>query len=203
MLFAGVTGGIGAGKSTFVALLVERGAQVIDADLIARDILEPDEPAWHSVVDQFGDEILSPGSMKIDRARLASIVFNDRNKLAALNAITHPAIFARIADNLERLRNTESVVILDAAIIVETGLNKNMDVLIAVVASPDVRRERLRIQRGMTIDDIEARMASQIKEEELTRVADIIVRNDGGLEELTKEADRVWAELEARKEKAG
>lgn len=201
MLFAGVTGGIGAGKSTFVALLAERGAQVIDADLIARDILEPDKPAWHSVVDQFGDEILSPGTMKIDRARLASIVFNDRNKLAALNAITHPAIFARIADDLERLRNTDSIVILDAAIIVETGLHTNMDALIAVVADPKVRRERLSIQRGMTMEDIEARMASQTKEEEILKLANIVVRNDGDVEELTKEADRVWAELEALKGK--
>lgn len=196
MLFAGVTGGIGAGKSTFVALLAERGAQVIDADVIARDILKPDEPAWHSVVDQFGDEILSPASMQIDRARLAQIVFNDRNKLAALNAITHPAIFSRIADDLDRLRNTDAIVILDAAIIVESGLHKTMDVLIAVLADDEVRKQRLRTRRGMTLEDIEARIASQSDQEELGRIADIVVRNDGDLETLAKEADRVWTDLE-------
>ncbi len=195
MLFAGVTGGIGAGKSTFVALLAERGAQVIDADLIGRDILKPDEPAWHSVVDQFGDEILVPASMEIDRKRLAEIVFNNRHKLAALNAITHPAIFSRIADDLDRLRNTDTVVILDAAIIVETGLHKNMDVLIAVVAEAEVRRQRL-VRRGMSLRDIDARMSSQLDRQELESLADIVVRNDGDIETLTKEADRVWAELE-------
>ena len=196
MLFAGVTGGIGAGKSTFVALLAERGAQVIDADVIARDILKPDEPAWHSVVDQFGDEILSPGSMQIDRARLAQIVFNDRNKLAALNAITHPAIFSRIADDLDRLRNSDAVVILDAAIIVESGLHKTMDVLIAVLADDEVRKRRLLTRRGMTLQDVEARMAAQSDQEELGKIADIVVRNDGAVETLAKEADRVWTELE-------
>ena len=200
MLFTGVTGGIGAGKSTFVSLLVERGAQVIDADLLARDALKPDEPAWHSVVDQFGDDILSPGSMEIDRAQLARVVFNDRNKLAALNAITHPVIFARIADDLERLRNTESVVILDAAIIVETGLHENMDVLIAVVADREVRRGRLSTRRGMSMDDIDARMAAQIDQAELEKLADIVVRNDGDLEALAAEADRVWVELERLRE---
>ena len=197
MLFAGVTGGIGAGKSTFVALLVERGAQAIDADLLARDALKPAAPAWHSVVDQFGDEILVPHSMEIDRARLASIVFNDRNKLAALNAIVHPVVFAGIADALERLRNSEAVVILDAALIVETGLHENLDVLIAVVARDDVRRGRLLRRRAMSERDVDARINSQTPQEEIERLADIVVRNDGSLEDLAAEADRVWAELEA------
>ena len=196
MLFAGVTGGIGAGKSTFVALLVERGAQVIDADLLARDALKPAEPAWHSVVDQFGDEILVPHSMEIDRALLAEIVFNDRNKLAALNAIVHPVVFAGIADALERLRNTDAVVILDAALIVEAGLHENLDVLIAVVAADDVRRGRLIRQRAMSEADVDARMRSQTSQEELERLADFVVRNDGSLEDLAAEADRVWPELE-------
>ena len=196
MLFAGVTGGIGAGKSTFVALLAERGAQVIDADLLARDALKPAEPAWHSVVDQFGDEILAPHSMEIDRARLAEIVFNDRHKLAALNAIVHPVVFAGIADALERLRNSEAVVVLDAALIVEAGLHENLDVLIAVVADVEVRRRRLVRQRAMANADVDARMRSQASQDELERLADIVVRNDEGLEDLAAEADRVWGELE-------
>ena len=195
MLFAGITGGIGSGKSTFVSLLAERGAQVIDADVLARDALEPDRPAWHSVVDQFGDEILSPGSMEVDRKKLAALVFNDKNKLAALNAIVHPVVFAGIADALETLRNTDEVVLLDAALIVETGLHKNLDVLIAVVTSPDVRRERLRKSRPMTIEEIDARIAAQADQSEIENLADIVVRNDGTMDELVNEADRVWAEL--------
>lgn len=200
MLFGGVTGGIGSGKSTFVALLVERGAQAIDADLLARDALKPDQPAWHSVVDQFGDEILAAHSMEIDRARLAEIVFGDRNKLAALNAIVHPVVFAGIADSLERLRNTDSIVILDAALIIETGLHSTLDVLIAVVASEETRRKRLLGQRGMRLADVNARIASQTDQGELERMAGIVVRNDGTLEDLAREADRVWAELERLRE---
>lgn len=196
MLVAGVTGGIGSGKSSFVALLVERGAQAIDADLLARDALRPSEPAWHSVVDQFGDEILAAHSMEIDRARLADIVFKDRHKLAALNAIVHPVVFAGIADSLERLRNTDEIVVLDAALIVETGLHRNLDVLIAVLADEEKRRKRLVNQRRMPLADVNARISSQMDQTELEKMADIVVRNDGSLEDLSREADRAWTELE-------
>ena len=202
MLVAGVTGGIGSGKTSFVALLVERGAHAVDADLLARDALKPAEPAWHSVVDQFGDEILAPHSMEIDRARLAEIVFNDRNKLAALNAIVHPVVFAGIADALERLRNTEEIVILDAALIVETGLHRNLDVLIAVLADEATRRKRLVGQRGMLLADVNARISSQIDQSDLEEMADIVVRNDGSLEDLSREADRVWTELATRRDES-
>ena len=197
MLFVGVTGGIGAGKSTFVALLAERGAQVIDADVLARDALRPDEPAWHSVVDTFGAGVLAAGSMEIDRKVLARIVFEDRNKLAALNAIVHPIVFEGIASTLERLRETHAIVLLDAALIVETGLDRNMDALIAVVADESVRKERLKRDREMTLSEIEARVAAQAPQTELEERADFIVRNDGSLEGLAREADRVWDELNA------
>lgn len=195
MLFAGITGGIGSGKSTFVAFLAERGVQVIDADLLAKDALKPDRPAWHSVVDQFGDEVLVPASMEIDRKRLAEIVFNDKNKLAALNAIVHPVIFAGIADALERLRNTDTIVVLDAALMVETGFHKTLDVLIAILSSPDIRRERLKRSRAMTLEEIDARLAAQADQSEVERLANIVVRNDGSLDELVGEADRVFREL--------
>ena len=195
MLFAGITGGIGSGKSTFVALLAERGAQIIDADGLARDALKPDKPAWHSVVDQFGDEILTPGSMEVDRKKLAEIVFNDRNKLAALNAIVHPVVFKGIANTLELLRNTDAVVVLDAALIVETGLHKNLDVLIAVVTSPEARRDRLRRSRPMTLDEIDARIAAQADQSEIVELADIVVKNDGSMQDLVREADGVWGRL--------
>ena len=199
MLVAGLTGGIGSGKSTLAALLLERGAQVIDADQIGRDALKPSEPAWHSVVDQFGKFILSANSMEIDRKRLASIVFNDSGKLAALNAIVHPVIFRRIADALERLSASDEIVILDAALIIETGLDKSLDALIVVTSQRSTRRERLIRERGMSPGDVEARMGSQRDTEELLARADIVVRNDGDIKALGGEADRVWAELERRR----
>ena len=196
MLVVGLTGGIGSGKSTFAVLLAERGAQVIDADLLGRDALRPGQPAWHSVVDTFGDEMLVEGTMNIDRKRLAEIVFNDKEKLAALNAIVHPIIMRGIADRLERLQGTDDVVILDAALIVELGLTDSVDHIVVVTADVDNRRRRLAEMRGMTHEDITARIGAQASEEALVAKADLVVRNNGDLAELGREADRVWAELE-------
>ena len=198
MLVVGLTGGIGSGKSTFAALLAERGAQIIDADLLGRDALRPGERAWHDVVATFGDEVLVEHTMNIDRKKLAGIVFNDKEKLAALNAITHPVIMGGIADRLEGLRNTNDVVVLDAALIVELGLAESVDLVVVVTADVDVRRKRLAELRGLSHEDILARIGAQASEEDLIAKADIVVHNDGDLTALAAEADRVWAELSRR-----
>jgi dephospho-CoA kinase len=198
MLAVGLTGGIGAGKSTFAALLAERGAQVLDADQYGRDALAPGRRAWHSVVGQFGDEILAAGGMEIDRKKLAAIVFEDPAKLAALNAIVHPVILQRIADELEKLSATDAIVVIDAALITELGLRDALDVVVAVTTARQERVERLVRTRGMTLDDIAARMAAQASPEDVARAADVVVRNDGDLRALAREADRVWALLEER-----
>jgi dephospho-CoA kinase len=195
MLVVGLTGGIGTGKTTFAALLAQRGAQVIDADLLGRDALRPGRPAWHSVVDQFGDEILAAGTMEIDRKRLAAIVFGDREKLAALNAIVHPVIFRGIADRLDSLRRTDEVVVLDVALLVETGLEQSVDVVVVVEAAERLRVDRLKRDRDMSPADIRARMDVQADPELLRAKADILVANTGGIGDLAREADRVWEEL--------
>ncbi|HWL64389.1 MAG TPA: dephospho-CoA kinase [Actinomycetota bacterium] len=195
MLLVGLTGGIGSGKSTFAALLAERGAQIIDADLIGREALQPGKPAWHSVVDQFGDEVLVPGTMDIDRKRLASIVFQDRPALAALNAIVHPVIFKEIADRLETLKDTDAIVVLDAALLVELGLIDSLDHTIVVVANDAKRVERLISGRGMSRKEIADRMAAQAPVEDLIARADIVVENTGSLEHLAAEAERVYSAL--------
>lgn len=197
MLLVGVTGGIGSGKSTFAALLAERGAQVIDADQLGRDALLPGEPAWHSVVDQFGNEILAAGSMDIDRAALARIVFSDPKKRAALNAIVHPVIVRGVADRLDALRDSDDVVVLDAALIVELGLDAGLEVLIGLIADPTKREQRL-AGKGVELADARARMAAQVDPEELAAKADIVVTNDGSLEDLSGKADQVWTQLLAR-----
>lgn len=194
MLTVGLTGGIGSGKSTFASLLERRGAEVIDADALGRVALEPGSPSWHSVVAQFGDEILAPG-MEIDRRRLAEIVFASSEALAALNAIVHPVILQRIAETLEMLSGTDEIVVVDAALIVEIGLAESVDLLVVVEADEDVRRRRLANERGMSLEDIDARIKSQAHPDDLSRRADILVRNDGSLDDLEAEADRVWAEL--------
>ena len=198
MLVVGLTGGIGSGKSTFAAFLAERGAQIIDADLLGREALSPGQKAWHSVVDTFGDEILVEHSMQIDRKKLAGVVFNNKDKLAALNAIVHPIIVSGIADRLEQLRGTDEIVVLDAALIVELGLEGTVDLVIVVTSDVDARRRRLAELRGMAEEDIMARINAQASEADLIAKADFVVHNDGDLSELAKEADRVWAELERR-----
>ena len=198
MLVVGLTGGIGSGKSTLAALLSERGVVVIDADALGHLALAPGTPTWHSIVDQFGDEILAAGSMTIDRKALGRIVFADRAKRAALNTIVHPYILRKIAETLEAFRNTPDIIVLDAALIVEFGLADTLDVIVVMASSTDIRRARLVKDRGMTIEAVDARIAAQASPEDLVAKADIVVQNDGGLDELAREADRVWAELQER-----
>lgn len=200
MLVVGLTGGIGSGKSSFAALLAERGAQVIDADELGRDALRPGRPAWHKVVSQFGEEVLAASSLDVDRKRLASIVFNDANKLAALNAIVHPVIFDGIATALDSLRHTDEIVVLDAALIFETGLDRATDVVVAVVSAEEERARRLRLTRGMSSRDARARMDAQMDPDELESRADIVVHNDSTLEELARKAGEVFKELETRRD---
>jgi dephospho-CoA kinase len=200
MLVVGLTGGIGSGKSMLAGLLAEKGAQIIDADALGRDALQPGEPAWHSVVSQFGVEILVPGSMEIDRKRLADIVFIDEERRIALNAIVHPPILRGIADDLDRLKNSDSIVVIDAALLVDVGLHDAVDVLVMVDADEDLRRKRLAQKRGMSFDDISARMAAQNDPEKLAEMADIVVRNNGTAEELAGEADRLWDALIRRRD---
>ena len=134
MLLVGLTGGIASGKSTVSAMLAERGAEVIDADHIARQVVMPGTPAWCKIREHFGPGVLHPDG-QIDRQALADIVFADKAKLALLNEITHPAIFARIADRLEAHQHQDVVVILDAALLIEAGLAEGVDVVI-VTHSP-------------------------------------------------------------------
>ena len=198
MHVVGLTGGIGSGKSTLARLLSERGAIVIDADALGHSALAPGQPSWHSVVDQFGDEILAAGSMEIDRKRLAAIVFGEAEKLAALNAIVHPVIMRGIADALDTLRGTDSIVILDAALILEMGMADSMDTIVVVVANRAKRQERLMRDRAMTVAAIDARMATQARTDDLIARADIVVHNDGSLDDLAAKADEVWAQLQQR-----
>ena len=142
MLLVGLTGGIASGKSTVSAMLAERGAEIIDADHIARQIVLPGLPAWCKIREHFGPGVLHPDG-QIDRQALADIVFADKAKLALLNEITHPAIFARIADRLEEYHDQDVVVILDAALLIEAGLAEGVDVVIVTHSPTEIQVERL------------------------------------------------------------
>jgi dephospho-CoA kinase len=196
MLLVGLTGGIASGKSTVSALLAERGAEVIDADHIARQVVMPGTPAWCKIRDHFGPGVLHPDG-QLDRQALADIVFADKSKLALLNEITHPAIFARIADRLEAHHGQDVVVVLDAALLIEAGLAEGVDVVVVVHSPREIQVERL-AAKGVGASDARNRIASQLEPEKRLARADIVIDNGGSLEDLGRQVDKLWEELRAR-----
>ncbi|HZA82341.1 MAG TPA: dephospho-CoA kinase [Actinomycetes bacterium] len=196
MLLVGLTGGIASGKSTVSAMLAERGAEVIDADHIARQVVMPGTRAWCRIRDHFGPGVLHPDG-HIDRQALADIVFADQAKLTVLNEITHPEIFARIADRLEAHHDQDVVVILDAALLIEAGLAEGVDVVIVTHSPREIQVERL-AAKGVGERDASSRIAAQLAPEQRLARADIVIDNTGSLEDLGRRVDEVWKQLEQR-----
>ncbi|MFC8037340.1 dephospho-CoA kinase [Streptomyces griseoincarnatus] len=196
MLTVGLTGGIGAGKSEVSRLLVERGAVLIDADRIARDVVEPGTPGLAAVVEAFGEEILAEDG-SLDRPRLGALVFNDPDKLATLNSIVHPLVGARSRE-LEEAAPEDAVVVHDVPLLTENGLARLYDVVIVVDASTGTQLDRLVRLRGMSEEDARARMAAQATREQRRAVADIVIDNDVPLDALERRVEEVWADLVRR-----
>ncbi|MFD9220754.1 dephospho-CoA kinase [Streptomyces sp. NPDC060064] len=196
MLKVGLTGGIGAGKSEVSRLLVSYGAVLIDADKIAREVVEPGTPGLAAVVEAFGPEILAADGT-LDRPRLGSIVFSDPDRLAALNAIVHPLVGARSME-LEGTAGPDAVVIHDVPLLTENNLAPLYDLVIVVDASPETQLDRLVRLRGMAESEARARMAAQATREQRRAIADLVIDNDGPLEQLEPQVRKVWAELTRR-----
>jgi dephospho-CoA kinase len=196
MLLVGLTGGIGSGKSTVSGMLAERGAEIIDADHIARQVVMPGTRAWCRIRDHFGPGVLFPDGT-IDRQALADIVFGDPAKLTVLNEITHPDIFARIADLLEAHHDRDVVVVLDAALLIEAGLADGVDVVLVTHSPREIQVERL-AARGVGEREAASRIASQLEPEKRLARADIVIDNSGSLEDLGRRVDEVWEELQKR-----
>lgn len=192
MIRIGLTGGIGSGKSTVARLLAQRGAVVIDADHIAREIVEPGQPALAEIADRFGAEVISPDG-SLDRGALAAIVFADSVALADLNAITHPRIAQRTAELIEAAPD-DAVVVYDMPLLVENNLTEGWDHVIVVDADRDVRIQRL-IERGLDAADIEARMSRQATDEQRRAVADIVIDNSGDVDALETQVAAAWSSL--------
>jgi len=193
-----LTGGIASGKSTVAGLLVDRGAVLIDADEIAREVVEPGTPAWSKIVEHFGREILL-SDRRIDRATLGEIVFDDRAKLSLLNEITHPEVMRRIADRLEELKQTDDVVIVDVPLLAEVGARDMFDMIVVVTSDEAAQLDRMRATRGMDEAAARARIGAQTSAGERAAIADWLVENDGSLPELEREVDRLWSFLEANR----
>lgn len=198
MLKVGLTGGIGAGKSEVSRMLAGYGAVLIDADRIAREVVEPGTPGLDAVVGEFGTGILTPEGT-LDRPKLGSVVFSDGERLAALNAIVHPLVGARSAE-LERAAGDDSVVVHDVPLLTENSLAPLYDLVIVVDAAPETQLDRLVRLRGMTEQEARARMAAQATREQRRAVADLVIDNDGPIEALEPQVREVWAELERRAE---
>ncbi|TXS47049.1 dephospho-CoA kinase [Streptomyces sp. OR43] len=196
MLKVGLTGGIGAGKSEVSRMLAGYGAVLIDADRIAREVVEPGTPGLDAVVGEFGTGVLTPEGT-LDRPKLGSIVFSDGERLAALNAIVHPLVGARSAE-LERAAEPGSVVVHDVPLLTENGLAPLYDLVIVVDAAPETQLDRLVRLRGMAEQEARARMAAQATREQRRAVADLVIDNDGPIEALEPQVREVWAELQRR-----
>jgi dephospho-CoA kinase len=190
MILVGLTGGIGSGKSSVSALLAAKGAVIVDADAITRDLQQPGQPVLAAIVSRFGPDVLA-GDGSLDRARLAGIVFADADALKALNDIVHPAVGAEIARRVEAERPTDHVVVLDIPLLVEGGRYRAAGLL--VVDTPvDVAVARLVEYRGMDEADVRARIGRQATREQRLAVADRVIDNSGDPASLVAQVDEAW-----------
>ena len=201
MLRVGLTGGIGAGKSEVSRRLAAQGAILIDADLIAREVVAPGTDGLAEIISAFGPGVLGPDG-GLDRALLGDIVFVDAGKLAALNAIVHPRVGGRMRQ-LEDLAGPGAIVVHDVPLIAENGLANSYDLVVVVDVPPRMQLDRLVRVRGMSRDQAEARIAAQSSREQRLAVADIVVDNSGSLAELDRQVGELWTELRRRATLAG
>ena len=195
MLVVGLTGGIGAGKSTVAQLLVDHGAQLVDADLIAREVVAPGGPAHQPMIDRFGPGIVAPDGT-IDRPKVAEQVFGNPEALADLNAITHPAIGVEMIARKDGFAGTDEIVVMDIPLL--RAVHREMLSLAAVVVvdtPTEVALERLVSIRGMSREDAEARIGSQIDRASRLEGADLVIDNSGDHAHLAAEVERAWGRL--------
>ncbi len=195
MLKIGLTGGIASGKSTVASMLRDRDCQVLEADPLGHELLEPGQSAYDEVVREFGDGILGLGD-QVDRAKLGAIVFSDAARRAKLNQILHPRILTVLRQWFTALERAGEVdlAVVEAALIVEAGFHKELDKLIVCWSKPEQQLQRL-VERGMTEDQARMRIAAQMPAEEKRKLADEVIDCSGAMEETERQVDRVLAKL--------
>jgi len=190
----GLTGGIGSGKSAVANLFAERGARIVDADKVAREVVAGGSAGLRAVVDEFGAEVLGDDG-ELDRTRLAHIVFADPQARERLNAIVHPLVADRIEAMLAEQSSVE-VVVYDVPLLVEGSVQNrhDFDLILVVEAPEDLRVQRLQRDRNMTEEQVRARMASQATDDQRRAIADVVIVNDGNRTVLRTAVDKVWRE---------
>jgi dephospho-CoA kinase len=194
MVVVGLTGAIGSGKSTVAAMLAQRGAVVVDADILAREAVAPGTPGLRAVVDRFGAGVVA-GDGSLDRSALAAIVFGDTGALADLNAIVHPPVRAAIASQVAAFAGTDAVVVLEIPLLVESGRSYGTSAVIVVDCAEEVALRRLVEGRGMAEGDARRRMAAQVSRAERLAAADIVIDNSGPPASLEAQVEGVWRRL--------
>jgi dephospho-CoA kinase len=191
VLRIGLTGGIGSGKSTVSALLAAHGAVIVDADRIAREVVEPGTPGLERIIEAFGDGVVEADG-SLDRAALAAVVFADPDARRQLDGIVHPLVRAR-AREMAAAAPPDAVVVHDVPLLVETGQASSYDLVLVVEADPATRVSRL-VQRGLTAEDARARIEAQASDDQRRAVADVVLHNGGTPEQLAEQVNRFWAE---------
>jgi dephospho-CoA kinase len=196
MLKIGLTGGIATGKSYVLGLLQKLGCEVIDADIIAHQVIEPGQPAYEEIVDHFGRGVLDPGG-KIDRARLGAIVFSDPSQRARLNSIVHPRVFEAQERWFAGLgeRKRDAIAIVDAALMIETGSYRRYDKLIVVHCRADLQLQRLMARNNLSREEASARISAQMPAEEKLRYADFTIDTSSGFEDTRLQVESLYSEL--------
>ncbi|MGH2739457.1 MAG: dephospho-CoA kinase [Actinomycetota bacterium] len=196
MLLVGLTGGLGSGKTTVARMLEARGAVVVDADLLAREAIDPGTPGFERVVETFGAAVVREDG-RIDRDALASAAFGNEDKRRALEAIIHPEVFRRLAETALAHRDSDTIVVFDAALIVETGFHDAVDVLVVVAAPVEDQIERVTRERGMSEEEARRRIAAQVASEDREQAADEVIQNEGDRAHLEEQVDGLWARLQS------
>ena len=198
MYLIGLTGNIATGKSTVCDILTQLGARIIDADLVAHGVLRRGSPAWQSLVEAFGNDILQYDGT-VDRRKLGAVVFNDATKLRTLEQITHPAVGRELAllvhDALDAPDAADAILVIEAVKLYESGIYEFMDALWVVTAPREEQKRRLMQERGMREADAEARLQSQPPLDEKLKHANVVIDNGGSIEELRRQVMRAFAEI--------
>ena len=198
MLWVGLTGGIATGKSTVGLMFVELGCHLIDADHISHQLFQEGEAVYKAVIQAFGERILS-ADRTINRKALGEIVFNDPEARTTLNQLVHPAVVQRQRDWLNEMeaRDPGGISIVDATLMIEVGTYKNYDKVIVVTCRPEIQKQRLRTRSGLSEEEIEARVRSQMPLEEKVKYADFVIDNSGDLPDTRRQVEQVNSKLRA------
>ena len=198
MLSVGLTGGIGSGKSTVASIFASLGAAIINSDNIGRDLMQPGNVVFDRILSGFGKEVLNADG-RLNRAKLADIVFNDLDKLKHLNAIVHAPVLREISrlQQLHRKNDPNAICVVESAVLFEANQNRRFDKIVVTWCRPEQQVERFAAQSKFSVEDIRKRMAAQMPGEEKKRLADFVIDTSGSLDETERQVCRVYEQLRA------